>query len=122
MSIISGSADTKIKIWQSEAPFNCLATLTGHAYAVNALAILLSDSNKIISGSDDKTVKIWQSVAPYECITTLYGHTLGVYALSILSNSIISGSYDTSVKIWEFKELGFYSNLINKGHTDSINS
>jgi len=30
--------DKTIKIWHSEAPYECIATLTGHSYIVSSLA------------------------------------------------------------------------------------
>ena len=43
--------DKTIKIWQSEAPYECIATLTGHSNIVSSLAIL--PNSNIVSGSYD---------------------------------------------------------------------
>ena len=59
-SLISGSADTKIKIWCLNTA-KLKHTLTGHLDAVNSVA--MSHAVQIlISGSADKTIKIWQVV------------------------------------------------------------
>ena len=98
-NIVSASRDNIIRIWQSESPYECIANLTGHRTAINALAILPNSSN-IVSASNDYTIKIWQSESPFGFITTLNGHRLYVSSLAILPNSnIVSGSYDKTIII-----------------------
>ena len=59
-TLISGSADTTIKIWCLNTA-KLKHTLTGHLDAVNSVA--MSHAVQIlISGSADKTIKIWQVV------------------------------------------------------------
>ena len=72
--------DKTIKIWQSESPYDSIATLDGHSRFVFALAIL--PNSNIVSGSQDDTIKIWQSVSPFKCIATLYGHKNYVQSLA----------------------------------------
>jgi len=111
-----GSADTTIKIWQSEYPYNCIANLTGHANSVFALAIL-NNSNKV-SGSADTTIKIWLSEYPFSCIQTLIGHSNNINSLSILPNSnIVSCSDDQTIKIWNSTSFQLIATLT--GHNSN---
>ena len=52
--IISGSDDTKIKIWDINTGF-CLNTLEGHTHSVRSVFV---KDNLIISGSWDSTIRI----------------------------------------------------------------
>jgi WD40 repeat protein len=95
----SGGKDSIIKIWQSESPYECLASLYGHTSFLNALAIL--PNSNIVSGSRDSIIKIWKSQSPYILIATLIGHSDSVNALEILPNSnLVSGSRNSTTKIW----------------------
>jgi WD40 repeat protein len=55
-SIISGSEDKSIKIWDISNG-NCIKTLNGHSTHVMSVAI---NNNKIISGSRGGSIKIWE--------------------------------------------------------------
>ncbi len=63
--IVSGSYDKTIKIWQSQSPYECVATLYGHTDYVLALAIL--PNSNIVSGSRDRIIKIWQFIVMITC-------------------------------------------------------
>ncbi|MCD8542598.1 MAG: protein kinase, partial [Gammaproteobacteria bacterium] len=52
----SGSLDHTIKLWDV-AGGSCVATLSGHQYAVNALTFL--PDGRLASGSVDNTIKLW---------------------------------------------------------------
>ncbi|OKH13677.1 hypothetical protein NIES592_13810 [Fischerella major NIES-592] len=56
-TLISGSDDKTIKIWNLETG-KLQNTLSGHNAAVNSVAIS-PDGKQIVSGSDDKTIKLW---------------------------------------------------------------
>ncbi len=119
--IVSGSSDSTIQIWQSESPYDLIATLYGHEGCVNALAVL-SKTNAIVSGSNDCTIKIWNSIS-FELIATLYNHTDCVNTLAIIiydSNYyIVSGSNDYTIKIWQ-SESPYECITTLTGHTDSV--
>ena len=78
--IVSGSADSTIKIWDSETGL-CLKTLTGHNNWVRSVAFN-TDATQIISGSDDNTIKIWD-IETGICLRTLKGHTNTVSSVAI---------------------------------------
>jgi len=61
--IITGSADKKIKIWNSDTgrlAGKCIKTLHGHQNGILCVNVLLD--GRIISGSLDNTLKIWNPV------------------------------------------------------------
>ena len=57
-TLISGSRDNTIKIWNSGTG-ELIRTLTGHSDSVLSVAIS-PDGKTLVSGSDDKTIKIWR--------------------------------------------------------------
>jgi WD40 repeat protein len=95
-SIISGSWDNTIKIWDKNTG-NCIQTLQGHTAPIQCLVV---DGDSIISGSQDKTIKIWDKNTG-NCLQTLQGHTDVIWCLVVDGDSIISGSFDNTIKIWD---------------------
>jgi WD40 repeat protein len=57
-TIISGSGDKTIKIWNRKTG-ECMKTLEGHSHYVTSVAI---DQETIISGSHDKTIQMWKKL------------------------------------------------------------
>ena len=97
--IISGLADSTIKIWDANTG-QCLQTMKGDKYCVDAVAYS-PDGKRIISGGWDNTVKIWDANTG-QCLKTLKGHSDDVesVAYSPDGTKIISGSDDPTIKIW----------------------
>ena len=64
-TLVSGSADTTIKLWTSPSggvdatDYVCTATLTGHSDTVCALEVC--PNGTLVSGSADTTIKLWKS-------------------------------------------------------------
>jgi len=56
-SLVSGSGDDTIKIWDVKNGQN-IKTLSGHTNGVYALTVLPDGS--LVSGSTGKTIKIWE--------------------------------------------------------------
>ena len=96
-TIISGSGDNSIKIWDIKSG-QCINTLNGHTHAVISVFAI----NKfIISGSDDNSIKICD-IKSGQCINTLNGHTDTVWSVCTIGNKIISCSSDKTIKIHEY--------------------
>ncbi|KAJ1483073.1 WD40-repeat-containing domain protein [Baffinella frigidus] len=97
--VVSGSADTLVKIWDvaSEAE---VCTLTGHSSSVTSVAFS-ADGKRVVSGSADKLVKIWDSGSGAE-MRTLLGHSNEVNSVGFSPDGtrVVSGSADKLVKIW----------------------
>lgn len=112
-TIVTGSADATIKIWQktpTERTLICNQTLFGHT---KAITVLRTFENYLISGSADKTIRIWKRLEdnkPYECALILEGHEDTITSLAISGQCrkgfiIISGSGDGSVGVWKVNDI-----------------
>ena len=55
-TIVSGSADKSLRIWDAESG-ETKKTLTGHSNWVSCVAVL--NESTIVSGSDDNSLRIW---------------------------------------------------------------
>jgi len=116
--IVTGSYDSKIKIWkQTNQTIELVETLSerfGFIYSLKCLS-----DQKFISSSSDKTVKIWQKSEKntFECIKTIY-HDSQVFSLSILNNLIISGESKGKINIWNESSFELISNF--SGHNEGI--
>jgi WD40 repeat protein len=115
--IVSGSADSTIKIWDIKNGL-CLSTLEGNSTTVAAIAVT-PDGEQIVSGSDDSTIKIW-GVKNGICQATLKGHSsiVGTIAVTPDGQYIVSGSDDSTIKIWDIKD-GTCTNTL-EGHSSIV--
>ena len=116
-TLISGSDDNTIKIWDlvtGEEQF----TLRGHSSYVGAIAIT-PDGKRVISGSGDKTIKIWDLQTEKEQFT-LTGHSHYVRAIVITPDGkrVISGSDDKTIKIWDL--VTGKEQFTLTGHSNSV--
>ena len=117
-TLVSGSADKTIKIWDLTTGKE-IRTLTGHSSYVNYL-VISPDGQTLVSGSADKTIKIWDLATGKE-IRTLTGHSsyVNYLIISLDGQTLLSGSADKTIKIWNLatgKEIRTLT-----GHTNSIN-
>ena len=111
-TIITGSGDNTIKVWNSETA-ELLHTLEGHSGQVTSVAIS-RDGKTIVSGSgdiNDNTIKVWNSETA-ELLHTLEGHSdnsHNVRRVAVSGNgSIIIANYGTGftrnyIKVWNLK-------------------
>jgi WD40 repeat protein len=114
-SIVSGSLDTTLRVWQP-ATGVCERVLVGHCESVTCLAVL--PDGRAVSGSDDATLRVWQT-ATGVCERVLDGHTANVICLSVLSDGrVVSGSDDGTLRVWQ-PALGISESLL-EGHTDFV--
>ncbi|KAF5828592.1 WD-40 repeat protein, partial [Dunaliella salina] len=58
-TVLSGSRDKTIKIWDWRNSGNCLATLKGHKNDVSSVAVS-PDGKTLASGSKDQTIRLWK--------------------------------------------------------------
>jgi WD40 repeat protein len=54
--LVTGSADSLIKLWDEEANFQCVRTFVGHDQSVSGVKI---SKNQIFSCSRDATIRVW---------------------------------------------------------------
>jgi WD40 repeat protein/actin-like ATPase involved in cell morphogenesis len=99
-TLISGSNDQTIKVWQLSTGQN-LRAFSGHTGAVQCVASS-PDGRILVSGSDDKTVKIWEN-SPGQLLQTLSGHTGAVRCVAISPDgrTLVSGSQDATIMVWD---------------------
>jgi len=102
-SIVSGSTDAYIKMWQKLGPqYKCVHSAS-HESTVSCV-VANSDTNKIFSGGAD--IKVWDIESMY-LLQSATDHAAPIRSLAICndvsnSNTILaSGSQDKSVKIWK---------------------
>lgn len=118
--LISGSADQKIKIWNSLTG-SWKSTLNGHTDAIKTLAISPCD-RFLISGSADQTIRIWDLTSSYVSSQVIKGHSQEVSAVAITPDGkyFISASRDKTIKLWCMKTHECIH--IFETNTDKINS
>jgi WD40 repeat protein len=98
--VVSGSADSAIKIWDLEQGREIL-TLPEHEAAVRSVAYS-PDGTRIASGSVDYTIKLWDAGAGEELATlTGHGDAVNSVAYSPGGEFLVSGSSDRTVRIWD---------------------
>jgi WD40 repeat protein len=117
--IVSGSADSTIKIWDLETGRE-IWTLPDHDSTVKSVAYS-PDGRFVASGSADYTIKIWD-VENGQNIKTLSGHTSVVNSLAYSPDGqfLASGSTDRSVRIWDIESGRALRTLL--GHSLWVNS
>eukprot|EP01111_Echinosteliopsis_oligospora_P010555 TRINITY_DN3313_c0_g1_i1.p1 TRINITY_DN3313_c0_g1~~TRINITY_DN3313_c0_g1_i1.p1 ORF type:complete len:552 (+),score=106.48 TRINITY_DN3313_c0_g1_i1:168-1823(+) len=107
-TLLSGSSDTTIKVWDL-ITYKCKHTLVGHQGIVHALS---SIGNRLFSGSSDKFIRVWD-LETNECIKVLEGHDDAVCTLVVAGGFLFSGSY-THLKVWDLETYNCVETL--KGH------
>ena len=93
--ILSGGADSTIKIWNSTT-FQCETTIDAHSAAV---LYLLQMKDKVLSCSADNSIKVWNTLT-WKCERTLTGHEHGVYTLMKEGDTVVTASVDRTIKVW----------------------
>ncbi|KAG9147799.1 hypothetical protein Leryth_003415 [Lithospermum erythrorhizon] len=122
--VYTGSADQKIKVWKkhSEETKHCLvATLNGHSFGINDLA-LSTDESQLYSGHSDGAIVVW-GMSNYSIMAVsgaLFGHRKSILCLAVANDLLCSGSADKTVQIWRPLE-GLYSCLVSlEGHNGPV--
>lgn len=131
--LLTGSADTTIKIWKKVAnsevdSFRCHETLEGHIDRITALA---TEQDWIFSGSADKSINAWKSDfskgnTNTRLIHVLKGHAGKITALQIGKRDhrgvvLYSSSGDTTIRVWNiYNEITATCVQTLNGHTGPI--
>jgi WD40 repeat protein len=98
--LVSGSADSSVKIWDLETGRE-LWTLPEHEAAVKSVAYS-PDGRRVLSGAADYSIKLWD-VETGEALKSLTGHSnvVNSVAYSPSGRFAVSGSADRTVKVWD---------------------
>ena len=107
-TILSGSDDQSIKIWnydKNEDKYILFNTLNEHKLSVRTLCQI--DEKYFASGSFDYTIKIWE-INTWNCVETLNGHSsiiIWITNLDVEGKKILAScSDDNTIKFWEKNE------------------
>jgi WD40 repeat protein len=118
-TLISGSRDKTVKVWQLQTNSGKLIhTLIGHQGFVYALAVS-SDWRIAASGSSDKTVFLWE-LDSGKLLHSLDKHPGFVRALAFSPDGkkLVSGGFDKTVYVWDWKARKLQYKL--EEHTGAI--
>jgi WD40 repeat protein len=113
--VVSGSADSSVKIWDLETGRE-LWTLPEHEAAVKSVAYS-PDGRRIVSGAADYAIKLWD-VETGEELKSLNGHSNVVNSVAYSPDGrfVVSGSADRTVKVWNVEtgrnERTFYGHSL----------
>jgi F-box/WD-40 domain protein 7 len=114
-TIISGSTDRTLKVWDAETG-NCIHTLNGHTSTVRCMHL---HGNKVVSGSRDATLRVWD-IETGSCLHVLVGHMAAVRCVQYDGRLVVSGAYDCMVKVWNPEREECLHTL--QGHTNRVYS
>ena len=102
--MVSGSADTNIKVWDTSSK-DCCLTFKGHSKAVNSVCIS-PDLSYIASAGEDGHVKIWD-IRASKLVHSFTSHKGPVNVVKFHPEQfvLISGSADRSVKYFDLEKM-----------------
>eukprot|EP00602_Paraphysomonas_sp_CaronLab_P008849 CAMPEP_0185018994 /NCGR_PEP_ID=MMETSP1103-20130426/1630_1 /TAXON_ID=36769 /ORGANISM="Paraphysomonas bandaiensis, Strain Caron Lab Isolate" /LENGTH=568 /DNA_ID=CAMNT_0027549057 /DNA_START=204 /DNA_END=1910 /DNA_ORIENTATION=+ len=95
-SLISGSYDQTIKVWDISTG-QCRRTLRGHAGWVSSLSVLRG--GRVVSASWDATLRVWNPETGDQTLILSSGHGNALYCLSCQPSSPYSPSPEASTLI-----------------------
>jgi serine/threonine protein kinase len=118
-TLVSGSADSTIKLWNLATGAN-LRTLQGHSGYINAIDIS-PDGQTLVSGDANSTLKIW-NLKTGALLHTLSGHSGYINAIDISPDgqTLVSASADGTLKVWNLATQKLLHTL--SGHSGYINA
>eukprot|EP00736_Rhodelphis_marinus_P012247 Rmarinus@m.29141 len=99
--VVSGSADTTVRVWDPRIGNSCTACFSGHKSTVTGVAM---DEFRIWSASEDGTCRVYD-VRVGKCLKILKQHGESITCLIPIRNnagySVATASKDQSVKLWD---------------------
>ncbi|KAG8688979.1 hypothetical protein FRC11_004386 [Ceratobasidium sp. 423] len=120
-SVVSGSQDRSIRIWDASSPGSIGRPLTGHSDWVNSVSYSPL-GNMIASGSSDSTIRLWdpntgqQVGAPIDCRARIF-HSI---AFSPDANLIASDQDNGGhIRLWSVSDRTAISRPF-RGHSDQV--
>lgn len=117
-SLVSGSSDWKLYVWDISATPNITATFTQHAGSVTGVDKL--PSGNLVSISEDKSVRIWNPTTTAAVYTKTTAHTVIISCVRVLADGrIATGDVSKNIKIWS-TDLSS-STTLPSGHTSAVN-
>lgn len=100
-TLVSGSDDNTIKIWDARKKFVCNTMDNGY----QVTAVTLNDTaEQVISGGIDNDIKVWD-IRKGEVLYKLRGHsdTITGLSLSPCGSFVLSNSMDNTLRIWDIR-------------------
>jgi WD40 repeat protein len=100
-SIVSGSVDKAIRIWDANTGEITAGPFEGHTDWVWSVAFS-PDSKRVVSGSVDKTIRILDVETRKTIAGPFEGHTDSIFAVAFSPDGkrVVSGSRDKTIRIW----------------------
>lgn len=105
-TLVSGSSDQSIRIWDAETGQQIGLILTGEAGAVTSIAIS-PDGKTLASGNSDRTVRLWDMQTRQQIGEPLTGHSDFIRSLvfSPDGKTLASGGNDQIIRLWDVDKL-----------------
>ncbi|KAG8847824.1 hypothetical protein FRB96_001412 [Tulasnella sp. 330] len=119
-TIVSGSADFTMRLWDADDGAPIGKAIRGHSDAVNCLSVS-PDGRFIVSGSADRTLRMWDASTGSSVGNAMEGHsdTVNCVAVSPDSRRIVSGSSDKTLCLWDATTRTSVGPAL-KGHTQWV--
>ncbi|KAG8991502.1 hypothetical protein FRB94_012459 [Tulasnella sp. JGI-2019a] len=119
-TIVSGSDDQTLRLWDSKTGAAIGKVMTGHTNWVNCVAIS-PNGMTIVSGSFDTTLHRWDAKTGAVIGKAMEGHTAYVSCVAVSpdSTAIVSGSGDHTLCLWNSK-TGVAIKKAMEGHAGCV--